>query len=177
MIESYLQHSPTLGKGVFIHPMAYVSGQTHLGDDCSVWPMAVIRGDVNAIAIGQQTNVQDGAVLHVTHDSPYQPGGLTLEVGAEVTVGHKAILHACQVGNACLIGMNATVLDGAIVEDYVMLAAGSVVTPGKTLTSHSLWLGSPAKKARDLTEQEIEFLHYSAQHYVRLKNDTQLRKK
>jgi carbonic anhydrase/acetyltransferase-like protein (isoleucine patch superfamily) len=132
--------------------------------------MAVLRGDVNRIVLGARTNVQDGAVLHVTHDGPYSPGGVPLLIGDDVTVGHLAILHACTIGSRVLIGMHATVLDNAVIEDDVLLAAGSVVAPGKHLKSGHLYRGSPAVAARPLTAKEIEQLQYSAAHYVRLKN-------
>jgi carbonic anhydrase/acetyltransferase-like protein (isoleucine patch superfamily) len=130
----------------------------------------VLRGDVNEIEIGARTNVQDGSVLHVTHDGPYSPGGRPLIVGDDVTVGHAVTLHACTVGDRCLIGMNSCILDGAVLEPDVMLAAGSLVSPGKRLESGALYRGSPARRARDLTEQELEMLRYSAAHYVRLKD-------
>jgi carbonic anhydrase/acetyltransferase-like protein (isoleucine patch superfamily) len=132
--------------------------------------MTVIRGDVNEIEIGARTNVQDGSVLHVTHDGPYSPGGRPLVVGDDVTVGHAVTLHACTIGDRCLIGMNSCILDGAVLEPDVMLAAGSLVSPGKRLESGALYRGSPARRARDLTEKELEMLRYSAAHYVRLKD-------
>jgi carbonic anhydrase/acetyltransferase-like protein (isoleucine patch superfamily) len=132
--------------------------------------MAVIRGDVHSIAIGSSCSIQDGAVLHVTHDGPYSPGGKALILGHGITVGHQAVLHACTVDDYCLIGMGALILDGAHLKQHVMVAAGSVVAPNKTLESGYLYLGNPAKAFRKLTEQELEFLAYSAEHYVRLKN-------
>lgn len=172
-IKSFNGHSPTIDPSAYIDDMAYVSGQTTIGSNSSVWPMAVIRGDVNTIHIGQITNIQDGAVLHVTHDGPYTPvGGLPLVIGDEVTVGHKAVLHACTIGNRCLIGMNATVLDGATINDKTIIGAGSLIPPGKVLESGFLWMGSPAKKIRPLTEKEIDSLSYSAQNYARLAKQT-----
>ena len=141
-----------------------------LGEDVSFWPGAVARGDVNFIRIGARTNIQDGAVLHVTHDGPYSPGGAPLLIGSDVTVGHGAILHACTVGDLCLIGMHATVLDGAIVERGAMIGAGALVPPGKRVGAGELWLGNPARMARRLGAREQEQLAYSAQHYVRLKD-------
>ena len=170
-IRPYLNHLPQLGKQVFIDPSAVVIGKVTLADDVSIWPTAVVRGDVNRIAIGARTNVQDGSILHVTHDGDYAPGGKSLEVGADVTVGHRVVLHACTVGNFCLVGMGSIILDGAVLEDYVMVGAGSVVAPGKRLQSRGLYVGSPARRVRELTEREISFLPYSAAHYVKLKNE------
>jgi carbonic anhydrase/acetyltransferase-like protein (isoleucine patch superfamily) len=115
--------------------------------------------------------VQDGAVLHVTHDGPYSPGGRGLFIGEAVTIGHGAILHACTIGNACLIGMGATVLDGVVIEDEVMVAAGALVTPGKRLPSRTLWAGNPARQLRELTPEQVEQLHYSARNYVKVKDE------
>ena len=161
---------PRLGVRVWIDPAAVVIGRVEIGDDASLWPMAVARGDVNSISIGARTNVQDGSVLHVTHDGPYSPGGLPLVIGEDVTVGHRAMLHACTIGHRCLIGMSATVLDGAVLEDEVFLAAGTLVPPGKRLQGRSLYRGSPAQRVRSLSEEELAMLRYSAEHYVRLKD-------
>jgi len=162
--------TPVLGARVFVDPAAVVIGRVSLGDDVSVWPMAVLRGDVNEIRVGDRTNIQDGAVLHVTHDGPYTPGGLPLVVGADVTVGHNVTLHACNIGDRCLIGMNACVMDGAVLEADILLGAASLVTPGQRLAARSLYRGSPCQRIRDLEPQELEMLHYSAGHYVRLKD-------
>lgn len=170
MIRDYENHAPRLGARVYVDESACVIGRVRCGDDVSVWPMTVARGDVNEIIIGASSNIQDGSVLHVTHDGPYSPGGIPLLIGAEVTVGHNVILHACNVGDRCLIGMGAIVMDGAILEPEVMLGAGSLVTPGKKLETRSLYCGSPARRVRALSDDEIGQLEYSAQHYVRLKN-------
>lgn len=169
-IRDYLGTTPTLGARVFIDETAIVIGRVRLGDDTSVWPTAVIRGDVNDITIGARSSVQDGAVLHVTHDGPYSPGGGPLSIGDDVTIGHRAILHACTVGNRCLIGMGSVLLDGCIVEDEVLVGAGAVVAPRTRLKSRTLWRGNPAREARALTEREVESLLYSARHYVRVKD-------
>ena len=169
-LRGYGADLPTVGARVYVDPAAVVIGRVSLADDASVWPMTVLRGDVNFIEVGARTNVQDGSVLHVTHDGPYSPGGLPLIVGADVTVGHAVTLHACTVGDRCLIGMNSVVLDGAMIEPDVMLAAGSLVPPGRRLESGALYRGSPATRARDLSETELEMLRYSAAHYVRLKD-------
>jgi carbonic anhydrase/acetyltransferase-like protein (isoleucine patch superfamily) len=162
--------APVLGAGVYVDPQACVIGRVTLGDDVSVWPMAVLRGDVNTISVGARTSVQDGAVLHVSHDGPYQPGGCALRIGEDVTIGHRVMLHGCEVGNRCLIGMGAIVLDGAVIEDDVIIGAGALVSPRTRVASKTLWLGSPARKARNLTSAELESLRYSAAHYVRVKN-------
>lgn len=161
---------PIVGDRVWIDPAATVIGRVHLGDDVSIWPGVVLRGDVHRIHIGARTNVQDGTIAHVTHDGPYSPGGFPLIVGEDVTVGHAAVLHACTIGDRCLIGMGAIVLDGAVIESDVMLAAGSLVSPGKRLKSGWLYRGRPAEPARELTQQQLEALRYSAEHYVRLKD-------
>lgn len=170
-LRPYRGQWPKLSVRVFIDEAAIVIGDVMLGDDCSVWPCAVVRGDVSPIRIGARTSVQDGAVLHVTHDGPYSPGGRGLFIGDDVTIGHGAILHACTVGNACLIGMGATVLDGVVIEDEVMVAAGALVTPGKRLPSRTLWAGNPARQLRELTPAQVEQLHYSARNYVKVKDE------
>lgn len=167
-ISTYHNISPTLGARVYVDPSAVVIGKVTIGDDSSIWPTAVVRGDVNTITIGARTSIQDGSVLHVTHDGPYA-GGRALIIGSDVTVGHRAVLHACTIGNMCLVGMGAIVLDDVVAEDFVMIGAGSVVTPGKRLESGGLYVGSPARRVRDLKPQEIEFLSYSAAQYVKMK--------
>lgn len=162
---------PTIGERVYIDPAAVVVGQVKLGDDASVWPTAVVRGDVHRIEVGARTNVQDGSVLHVVHDGPYSPGGLPLLIGDDVTIGHRAVLHACTIGSRCLIGMGAIVMDGAVVGDEVIIAGGALVPPRMQCEPRSLYVGSPAKRARALTEREIEQLAYSAAHYVRIKDE------
>jgi carbonic anhydrase/acetyltransferase-like protein (isoleucine patch superfamily) len=171
VIRAYRGVLPRLGLGVYVDPAAQLIGDVELGDDVSLWPMAVVRGDVNRILIGARSNVQDGAVLHVTHDGPYSPGGADLRIGADVTIGHGAILHACRIGDRCLIGMGARVLDEAVLEDEVFVAAGSLIAPGKCLRSGYLYRGAPATEARPLSAQEIAQLKYSAEHYVRIKNN------
>jgi carbonic anhydrase/acetyltransferase-like protein (isoleucine patch superfamily) len=166
----FLFGRPQLGARVFIHPQSSVSGSVELGDDASVWPMAVVRGDVNFIRIGARSNIQDGSVLHVTHEGPWNPEGGPLVIGEDVTVGHSAVLHACTVGDRCLVGMRALVLDGVVMEPDSMVAAGSVVSPGKLIATGTLWRGNPARYARDLTAKEIENQAYAARHYVRLKD-------
>ena len=169
-IRAFENTLPRLGKDVYIDPKAVVIGDVVIGDDSSVWPMAVIRGDVNSISIGSSCSIQDGAILHVTHDGPYTPGGRALILGNGITVGHQAVLHACTIEDYCLIGMGALILDNVHIEHHVMVAAGSVVAPGKRLESGYLYLGNPAKAVRTLSAKELEQLNYSAEHYVRIKN-------
>lgn len=169
-IRAFQEHQPQLGHGVYIDPAAVVIGQVILGDNVSVWPCAVIRGDLLAISIGDRTNIQDGSVLHTTHDSIYAPGGHALTIGKDVTVGHKAMLHGCTIHDESLIGMGAIILDGAIVQSHVIVAAGSVVGPGKVLESGYVWRGNPIQKARPLTDTEISFFKYSTARYVELKD-------
>lgn len=169
-IRSYTGIKPVIGQRIYIDESAQVIGRVTLADDASLWPFVVARGDVNSISVGARSNIQDLTMLHVTHDGPYSPGGIPLIIGADVTVGHKCLLHACTVGDRCLIGMGAIVMDGAVVESDVLLAAGSLVSPGKRLESGFLYRGSPAQKVRPLTDGEREMLLYSAAHYVRLKD-------
>ncbi|MDP1604329.1 MAG: gamma carbonic anhydrase family protein [Legionella sp.] len=160
---------PTLGERVYIDPTAVVIGDVTLADDVSVWPMAVIRGDVNSIHISEGCNIQDAAILHATHEGPFTPGGRQLYLGKNVTVGHQAVLHACHIEGESLIGIGALILDAVHIEQHVMVAAGSVVPPGKRLLSGYLYLGSPARAVRHLTEDELTNLNYSANHYIKLK--------
>lgn len=159
---------PSIGLRVMLDDTAVIIGNVNIGDDVSVWPQAVIRGDVNQITIGSRTNIQDGCVLHVNRPKLANDGLLT--IGEDVTVGHQAILHGCKIGNCVLIGMGVIVLDGAVIEDYVIVGVGSVVTSNKLLKSGYLYLGSPAKLVRALTPEEIENLKKSADGYVTLKN-------
>ena len=170
-IKPYKDIVSSIAVKVWIDETAVVIGDVTIGEDCSIWPMTVIRGDVNHIRIGKCTNVQDGSVLHVTHPYSEVTDGFALSVGDNVTVGHKVILHGCRIDDNCLIGMGSTVMDGAVIEPYVMLGAGSLVSPGKTLESGYLYLGMPARKIRPLNEDERKWIDYSAKHYVSLKND------
>jgi len=170
-IRPYKGIMPNIDKTAYVDEDSTVIGDVSIGKDSSIWPMVAVRGDVHKITIGQRTNIQDGSVLHVTADNEFNPGGHALVVGDDVTVGHGAILHACTVGNFSLVGMGATILDGAVIQDEVMVAAGSIVTPGKVLESGFMYMGSPARKVRPLKDKELEYLHFSSQHYVNLKND------
>jgi carbonic anhydrase/acetyltransferase-like protein (isoleucine patch superfamily) len=170
-VRPYLDRHPRLGANAYIDPTALVIGDVELGDDVSVWPMTVIRGDVNYIRIGARSNVQDGSVLHVSRPFPGHDAGWPLIVGEDVVIGHKVVLHGCTVGNRCLVGIGTIVLDGVVVEDEVMIGAGSVVAPGKRLASGGLYLGSPARRVRDLTRQELDRFSQHSTHYVALKRD------
>ncbi|MBM7456175.1 carbonic anhydrase/acetyltransferase-like protein (isoleucine patch superfamily) [Oceanisphaera litoralis] len=170
-LKSYNGITPMLGKGAFVEASAVLYGDIELGEDVSIWPLVAARGDVNRIRIGARSNIQDGTVLHVTRKSAARPEGLPLLIGEDVTVGHKAMLHACVIGNRVLVGMGAIVLDGAEIGDDVILGAGSLVPPGKKLESGYLYVGSPVKQARPLTAEEKAFLPESAANYVHLKNE------
>lgn len=168
-LRSFQGHTPRIGDRVLIDPSAVVLGDVELADDVSIWPQATVRGDMHSIRIGARTSVQDGCVLHITHAGPFNPEGWPLSIGEDVTIGHNAVLHGCTVGSRVLIGMGAILMDGAVVEDDVIIAAGTLVTPGKTLRSGYLYAGSPARQKRELSEREQEFFCYSAQNYVKLK--------
>lgn len=168
MIRPFDGIQPTIPASAFVDDSAVVIGDVALGEDTSVWPTAVIRGDVNRIRIGARTSIQDGSVVHATHDGPYTPGGASTTIGDDVTVGHKVILHACTIHDRVLVGMGAIVMDKAVVEADVIIGAGSLVPPGKVLESGYLYVGSPVKKVRPLTEKEKQQLVYSAGYYVKL---------
>lgn len=170
-LKSYKGVKPTLGKNVYIEESSVLYGDIYIDDDSSVWPLVAARGDVNTIRIGKRTNIQDGTVLHVTRKSPSNPNGNPLTIGDDVTIGHNAMLHGATLGNRILVGMSAIVMDGAVVEDDVIIAAGALVAPNKTLESGYLYVGNPAKQARPLKASELEFLKISADNYVRLKDE------
>ena len=167
-IRRYLNSTPQLGNKCYIDEMSVVIGDVILAENVSVWPFAVIRGDVNHIRIGKNSNVQDHAMLHVSHKKADKPNGSPLIIGEDVTIGHHVTLHGCTIGNRVLIGINSIVLDDVIIPDDVMIGAGTLVPPGKVLESGYLYVGSPAKKVRLLTETELAFLPYSAQNYVKV---------
>lgn len=158
---------PDIAMSAYVDPTALVIGNVKLGEQVSVWPGTVIRGDVNRIEIGANTNIQDHSILHVNHEGPYVPGSQAL-IGASVTVGHRVILHGCRVDDYCLIGMGSIIMDGAHLHSEVLLAAGSLVPADKELEGGFLWRGSPARKVRELSEKELESLRYSADHYAKL---------
>lgn len=170
-IRPYKTLMPAIGPRVMIDPTSVVIGDVRLAEDVSIWPLVVIRGDVNFVLIGARSNIQDGSVLHVTHKSPYNPQGNPLIVGEDVTIGHKVMLHGCTIGNRVLVGMGSILLDGAIIEDDVMIGAGSLVPQNKRLESGYLYLGSPVKQIRPLKEAEREGLKYSANNYVKWKEE------
>lgn len=170
-LRTYKGVAPTLGARVYIDASSVLVGDIELAEDVSIWPLVAARGDVNYIRIGARTNVQDGSVLHLSRPSKGKPAGSPLIIGEDVTVGHKVMLHGCTLGNRILIGMGAIVMDDVIVEDDVIVGAGSLVPPGKRLASGYLYVGSPAKQARALTEHERAFLKESALNYVQLKDE------
>jgi len=170
-LRPYKDLFPQIGQRVMVDPSSVVVGDVIMGDDVSIWPLVAIRGDVNQVRIGARTNVQDGSVLHVTHKSASNPQGFPLIIGEDVTVGHKAMLHGCTIGDRVLVGMGSILLDGVIVEEEVMIGAGSLVPPGKRLESGYLYLGSPVRQIRPLNDNEKEGLRYSANNYVAWKDD------
>ncbi|MCP4807315.1 MAG: gamma carbonic anhydrase family protein [Proteobacteria bacterium] len=159
MIQTFLHHEPQIHDSAWVHPMATIIGEVTLSEGVSIWPGAVLRGDMGGITIGKDSNVQDQAVVHMT-------GGIsTTVVGDRVTVGHRALLHGCQIGNDCLIGMGAILLDNAVIPDGCLVGAGSLVTANKTFPSNTLILGSPAKVVRKLTDKDRKWIQYSWKHY------------
>jgi len=169
-IRRFNHIDPTLGDRVFIDQSAVVLGDVHIGNDSSVWPQAVVRGDMHRIRVGNKTSIQDGSVLHITHAGPYNTEGWPLIIGNEVTIGHRAVLHGCTISDRVLIGNGAIVMDGAIIESNVVVGANALVAPGKRLESGFLYVGSPCKAVRSLSEKEMTFFAYSANNYVKLKN-------
>ncbi len=169
--EPYLNISPVIGDRVYLHASSQVIGDVTIGADSSIWCNTVLRGDVNHIVIGCGTNVQDLTMGHVTHKTAEKPDGSPLIIGDYVTVGHSVVLHGCSIGNECLIGIGSIIMDDVVVPDRVMIGAGSLVAPGKVLESGMLYIGRPAKAVRKLSEAELAHLRYSAEHYMRLKDD------
>ena len=170
-IRPFRNKTPRIADSAYIDDTAVVIGDVSIGEDSSVWPMAVIRGDDQAVIIGDRTNIQDGCVIHVASANKLLADGLPTVIGDDVIVGHKVLLHACTIGNRCLIGMSSTVLDGAIIEENTVLGAGSLVPMGKRLESGYLYVGSPAKRVRALGKNEDYFLDYAAAHYAQLKDE------
>ncbi len=154
---------PTLGQGVFVASGAHIIGDTEIGENSSIWFNVVIRGDCNYIRSGKRTNIQDGTVIHVTNT--YFP----TFIGDDVTVGHGAVLHGCRIGNLCLIGMGATVMDDVTIPERCVVAAGSLVPPGKKYNPGTLIKGNPAREARPLTDKELADLERSVQYYLEYK--------
>ncbi|MXX98725.1 MAG: gamma carbonic anhydrase family protein [Gammaproteobacteria bacterium] len=171
-IHAYKNIHPRIAESAYIADSADVIGNVVIGEDSSVWHTSVIRGDLDmTITIGNRTNIQDGSILHVNNESEYVPNGYDLVIGDSVTVGHRCILHACTVEDTALIGMGSTVLDGALVCSGAMIGANSLVPPGKVIEGGYLWLGAPIKRVRKLIDTEKAFLVYSADNYVRLKDE------
>lgn len=162
--------TPTVHETAYVDESAVIIGDVEVGAHSSVWPCAVIRGDVQAIRIGKFSSVQDNATLHVTHDSRYTPGGNALQIGDYVTLAHGVVVHGCTIGNEVLVGMQSAVLDRAVIEDGVMIGAGTVVGPGKHLKSGFLYVGSPVRALRELSDDEKTYLRYVAQNYAKLKD-------
>jgi len=169
VIRPFQTHEPKLGNKVYIDPQATVIGQVDLADDVSVWPQTVIRGDVNPIKIGKRSNIQDGTIIHLNHNCDFHNSGLHASVGEDVTVGHRVILHGCEVQSYSLFGMGAIIMDDAVIEEKVLVAAGTLVPGGKILRSGYLYMGSPVQAVRKLKAEELEFICYSAKHYAELK--------
>ena len=170
MIRIFKGKTPSIHETAYIDEQATIIGDVTVGKDSALWPHAVARGDISSITIGERTNIQDGAVLHVTHASEYSEES-PLKLGDDVTIGHSAVLHACTIFDRSLIGMGSVILDGAIVNSDCMIAAGSLVGPGKNIESGYLYVGSPVKQVRKLTDKERDFLLYSAKSYVDLKDE------
>lgn len=170
-VKSFKGKTPQFGTGCYIDDNCVLVGDIECGDDVSFWPFVAARGDVNTMRIGNRTNIQDGTVLHVTRSSQSNPQGYPLVIGDDVTIGHKCMLHGCTLRNRILVGMGAIIMDGAVVEDDVFVGAGCLVPPNKTLKSGYLYVGSPAKQARKLNENELAFLKISADNYLVTKNE------
>jgi gamma-carbonic anhydrase len=165
MIRSFEGSRPDISKAAFVAASADIAGSVSLGEGASVWYGAVLRGDVAEIRVGAGSNVQDGAVLHVDEGQPCVLGEL-------VTVGHRAVVHACTVGDRCLVGMGAIILDRAVIAEDSIVGAGALVTQGKAFPPRSMILGSPAKVVRELNAEEVALLASHAQAYVELARRT-----
>jgi carbonic anhydrase/acetyltransferase-like protein (isoleucine patch superfamily) len=170
-LRPYRGITPTLGSGAWVDPSAIVIGDVELGEDVSIWPFVLIRGDVNRIRIGARSNVQDGSMIHVSRPFPGNEAGWPTILGEDVVVGHKVALHGCRIADRVLVGIGAIVLDGVEVGSDVIIGAGSVVTPGKQLEPGYLYVGNPARRSRELTPQEIARIPRMARDYVALKKE------
>jgi len=151
---------PVIGHNCFLAPNATITGDVHLGNRCTVWFQAVIRGDVHSIRIGEQTNIQDGAIIHATYHKA------STQIGSRVSIGHQAMIHGCTLHDHVLVGMGAIILDNAVVESYCLIAAGSVVLEGTVCESGHLYAGVPARKIKPLTEEQKALIDRTAEHYV-----------
>lgn len=169
-IRAFAEHSPTIAEGVYVDPAATVIGKVSLGAQVSVWPGAILRGDVNRIEVGARSNIQDGSIVHVSRPRTNTPDGYPTLLAEEVTIGHGVVLHGCIIDAQVLVGNRAVVMDGAHIESRVMIGANTLVPPGKRLQSGYLYMGSPCRQARPLTDSELAGLAVSAENYVQLKN-------
>ena len=172
MLHTFKGIDPQIGQKSWIAPSADVVGDVTCGEDCSIWFGCVVRGDVHYISIGDRTNIQDLSMIHVTHykNGDKSTGNPTI-IGNDVTVGHRVMLHGCTIENACLIGMSATILDGAVIGKESIVGAGALVTKDKVFPPRSLIIGSPAKVVRELSDEEVAELYASAERYVAFKED------
>jgi carbonic anhydrase/acetyltransferase-like protein (isoleucine patch superfamily) len=164
MIRSHKGKTPKIGRNVYIDPMALVIGDVTIGDDCSVWPGAVVRGDVNTIVIGNRTNIQDNVVIHTSHMVP-------VFIGDNVTIGHLAHVHSATIGHGVMVGSRSVVLDECVIEDTCLIGAGALVSPRTKIPSRSMVMGMPAVIKRELKENEIDMIMDNAQEYVDMKNE------
>jgi carbonic anhydrase/acetyltransferase-like protein (isoleucine patch superfamily) len=164
MILPYRNVVPQIAAGVFVAPTATIIGDVVVGADTNIWFGCIIRGDVNEIRIGERTNIQDGTIVHVAREK------YGTYIGSDITIGHMALIHACTLEDNCFIGMRATVMDGCVVEEGAMIAAGALLTPGKRAGRNQLWAGTPARHVRDLGAEERQHLAATGAHYVRLAN-------
>lgn len=167
-IYPYKNVVPTIDPTAYVHPDAVIIGDVHVGMHSSIWPGVVIRGDVNFVRIGSRTNIQDGSILHVTRPTEENPSGIPLIIGDEVIIGHQVSLHACHLKNRSMVGIGAIVLDRVVVEEQAMVGAGSLVTPGKQVLAGELWMGSPARRVRLLSPQELTHMAATTANYLLL---------
>ncbi len=167
-IRPFAGHSPRIDPSAYIDATATLIGDVEIGAQSSIWPQVVVRGDIHRIRIGARTNIQDASVCHVTHASDYNPDGFALSLGDGISVGHRCVLHGCSIGDYCLIGMGAVIMDGVEIGDHCIIGAGALVPPGKQLPPGTLWVGSPAQQTRLLKDSEHQYLEYQAQRYVEL---------
>lgn len=171
-IRPYKNILPQINPSAYIDESAVIIGDVQIGEESSVWCTCVLRGDVNSIKIGKRSNIQDGSIIHVTHKNPERhPEGYAVKIGDDVTVAHNVTLHGCTLENESFIGMSSTVMDGATVQSGCMIGAGTLVPPGKVCESGWLYLGSPAKKARELSDEEKNMFKRLAQNYVSYSRD------
>lgn len=164
MIRSHKGKTPKIGKNVYIDPTALVIGDVTIGDDSSVWPGAVVRGDVNSITIGNRSNIQDNVVIHTSHYVP-------VVIGDHVTIGHLAHVHSATIGNNVMVGSRSVVLDECVIEDMCLIGAGALVSPRMKIPTRSMVLGMPAVIKRELKQHEMDMISANAEEYVNMKND------